>query len=181
MSKVRSMVVGLLVVASAAGVAEAQATPGDREPGARREMGRAGKDRQLGGRGMRGLFRGITLTEAEKTNLKAVGQKYRSQFQTIRQSMRPDFEAARTARQRGDTAAARAAFERTADERAQLQALTERMHVDARAALAPEHRAQFDANVARMKERMANRRDGGDWSGDRRRGRGERGKRARRA
>jgi Spy/CpxP family protein refolding chaperone len=180
MSKLRSMVVGLLVVAGAAGVAEAQATQGDRER-ARREMGRAGKDRQLGGRGMRGLFRGITLTEAEKANLETVGQKYRSQFQTIRQSMRPDVEAARAARQRGDSVAARAAFERTADERAQLRALTERMHADARAALAPEHRAQFDTNVARMKERMANRRDGGEGWGDRRRGRGERGKRPRRA
>jgi Spy/CpxP family protein refolding chaperone len=115
-------------------------------------------------------MRGITLSEVEKTRLEAVHQKYRGQLKTIRESMRPDFEAARTARQRGDSAAARAAFARTADERAQLVALTERMRVDARAALAPDHRAQFEANVARLKERMANR--GDDW-GNGRKGRGE--------
>ncbi len=169
MSKIRSMVVGLLVVAAAAGVAEAQAPQRD-----------GAKGRHAGQRGMRGLMRGINLTDAEKANLKAVGEKYHSQFETIRRSMRPDFEAARAARQRGDTAAARAAFARTADERAQLQALADRMRVDARAALAPEHRAQFDANVARMKERMANRRDGDGWGG-RRGGRREGSKRARRA
>jgi protein CpxP len=180
MSKIRSMMVGLLVVAGVAGVAEAQAPQRDREPRARGEMGRGGKDRQVGNRGMRGLLRGINLTDAEKANLKTVGEKYRGQFESIRQSMRPDFEAARAARQRGDTAAARAAFARTADERAQLEALTERMRADARVALTPEHRAQFDANVARMKERMANRREG-DGLGGRRGRRGEGRKGARRA
>jgi protein CpxP len=168
MSKIRSMVVGLLVVAGIAGVAEAQTPQRDRQPRARGEMGRGGKHAG----GMRGLLRGITLTEAEKANVEAVGEKYRGQFETIRQSMRPDLEAARAARQRGDTAAARAALARTADERTQLEALTERMRGEVRAALAPEHRAQFDANVARMKERMANRRNGDGW--------GKRGKRGRR-
>jgi Spy/CpxP family protein refolding chaperone len=180
MSKIRSMVIGLLVVAGAAGVAEAQAPQRDREPGARGERGRGGKDGKVGGRGMRGLLRGISLSDAEKASLKTVGEKYQGQFEAIRQSMRPDVEAARAARQRGDTAAARTAFARTADERAQLESLTERMRADARVALTPDHRAQFDANVARMKERMANRRDGdgaGGWRGRR----GEGGKRARRA
>jgi protein CpxP len=180
MSRIRSMLLGLVVVVAAAGIAEAQAPQRDREPRARDDMGRGGKGRHAGDRRMRGLLRGINLTDAEKANLKAVGEKYRGQFETIRQSMRPDFEAARAARQRGDTAAARAALAGTADERAQLQALTERMRVDARAALAPEHRAQFDANVARMKERMANKRQGDGLSG-RRGGRREGGKRARRA
>ena len=152
MSKIRSMVLGLLVVASAAGIAEAQAPEGGRE-------GRARGEGKRGHGGMRGLLRGIELSQAERTNLEAVRQKYGSQFEAIRQSMRPDMQAARDARQRGDTAAARAALAKTADERAQLQSLTERMHADARAALTPDHRAQFDANVARMKERMANRRD----------------------
>jgi Spy/CpxP family protein refolding chaperone len=175
MSRIRSMVVGLLVVASAAGIAEAQAP--QQEPGARKG-GEAGRGRRGGleQRGMRALFRGINLSEAEKASLKTVSERYRSQFAAIRQSMRPDIEAARAARQRGDTAGARTAFARTADERAQLESLTERMRADARAALAPEHRAQFDANVARIKERMAARRKG-DGFGGRRDG----GKRARRA
>ena len=173
MFKIRSMVAGLLVVAGAAGIAQAQQP--DRQPGARGE-GRRGGRAHGEGRVMRGVLRGINLTDAEKASLKTVGQKYRTQFQSIRQSMRPDMEAARAARQRGDTVAARAAFARTADERQQLQALTERMHADARAALAPEHRAQFDANVARMKERMANRRNGDGFGGRR-----EGGKRNRRA
>ena len=167
MSKIRSMVFGLLIVAGMAGVAESQATPRDQRP---RGEGRRGKD-GFGGRGMRGLLRGIELTDVEKTSLQAVAQKYGGQFQTIRESMRPDVEAARAARQRGDTAAARAAFARTADERTQLASLTDRMHADARAALAPAHRAQFDANVTRMKERMANRAKG-DGFGERRGRRG---------
>jgi protein CpxP len=167
------MVVALLVVAGAAGVAGAQAPQRDREPGARGDVGRGGK---RGGVGMRGLLRGIQLSDAEKASLRTVGEKYRSQFQAIRQSMRPDMEAARAARQRGDTAGARAAIARTADKRVQFTALAERMYADARAALAPEHRAQFDTNVARVKERRANRRDSDGWGG-RRDGRG----RARRA
>ena len=170
MSKIRSMVAGLLVVAGMAGVAGAQAPQPDRQQRPRGEMGRGGKDRHTGNRGLRGLLRGIDLTTAEKASLKTVGEKYRGQFKTIRASMRPDVDAARAARQRGDTAAARAAFARTADERAQLQTLSERMRVDARAALTAEHRTQFDANVARIKERMANRRDG-DGRGGRREGR----------
>lgn len=170
MSKIRSTVLGLLVVAGMASVAEAQATQGNRDQRPRGEGRRGDKDGP-GGRGMRGVLRGIDLSEAEKNSLQAIRQKYGSQFQTIRQSMKPDVEAARTARQRGDTAAARAAFARTADERAQLAALTDRMHADVRAALAPAHRAQFDANVAQMKERMANRAKG-DGFGERRGRRG---------
>ncbi len=167
MSRIRSLVLGLVVVAGVASVAQAQAPQRDRDQRARGEGRRGGKDG--GQRAMRGLLRGITLSETEKSNLQAVGQKYESQFQSIRQSMRPDVEAARAARQRGDTAAAKAAFARTADERTQLQALSGRMHADARAALAPEHRAQFDTNVARMKERMAKRgADGFGGRGDRR-------------
>jgi Spy/CpxP family protein refolding chaperone len=177
MSKIRSMVVGLLAIAGVAGVVDAQAPQRDRGERARGEGRRGGKD-GIGQPGMRGLFRGITLSESEKAALQAVGQKYRGQFETIRQSMRPDFEAARAARQRGDTAAARAALARTADERAQLAALTERVRVDSRVALAPEHRAQFDTNVARMKERMAKR--GTEGWGERRGRKGE-GKRNRRA
>ena len=175
---IRSMVVGLLVVAGAAGIAEAQARQGDRQPRARGEAGR-GKDRAIGQRGMRGLLRGIELTAAERTGLEAIAQRYRGQFEAIRQSMRPDLEAARASRQLGDTVAARAALARTAAQREQLRSLTERMRADVRVALSPEHRAQFDANVARMKERMANRR-AGDGVGGRRGGR-DGGKRARRA
>jgi Spy/CpxP family protein refolding chaperone len=169
MSKIRSVVLGLLVVAAGVGVAEAQSPQRD---GANR--------RHAGQRAMRGLMRGINLTDAEKANLKAVGEKYQGQFATIRQSMRPDVEAARAARQRGDTTAARAAFARTADQRAQLRALTDRMHADARAALTAEHRSQFDTNVARMKERMA-KRGNADGFGGRRGGRREGGKRGRSA
>lgn len=163
MFKIRSMVVALLVVAGAAGVAEAQARDGSARERARGE-GKRGKG-QMGQRGMRGLLRGIELSQAERTQVEAVGQRYRAQFQSIRESMQPDLKAARDARQRGDTAAARAAFARTADERARLQTLMERMQGDVRTALAPEHRARFDANVTRMKERMANRRDSDGWRG----------------
>lgn len=178
MSRIRSTVLAVLIAAGAASAAQAQAAQTDRDQRPRGEGRRGGKD-GVGARGMRGVLRGIQLSESEKTALEAISQKYASQFQSIRESMRPDVEAARAAHQRGDTAAARAAFARMADERAQLVALTDRMHADARAALAPEHRSQFDVNVARMKERMANRAKG-DGFGERRGRRGE-GKRSRSA
>ena len=118
------------------------------------------------GRGMRGgpgmgedrvLLRGITLSDAEKANLKAVRSKYAGQFKAINEQYKPQHEQMRAARQRGDTAAMRSLMQQNAGERAQLRTLMQSERGDLRSALAPENQAKFDANAATLKKRVAGR------------------------
>ena len=165
-----------LVLAADAAQAQQTTTP---QPDTRPRQG-AERD----GRGMRGmrpgraLMRGITLTDAQKQQVRAIDQKYQSQTQSLRESLRPAMQEARAARQRGDTTAARRAWDRTADQRRQLTALQERRIAEVRGVLTAEQQRQFDANRAEMKSRMEERqregRDGAHRSG-RRGGRGARG------
>jgi len=153
MRHIRSLAFGLMVLAGSAVVANAQATQKPERP--------RGEFQQRGMRGpgnpARGLMRGINLSDNEKASLKTVQEKYQAQFKSIRESMKPQLEAARDARQRGDTVAARAAFEKSAGDRAKLQSLMEQSRNDMRGALTAEHQKQFDENAAKMKERMAKR------------------------
>lgn len=161
MSRFRSIALGLAVLAGAAPAVHAQATQQPAPRAERHEF--AARRHNL----MRGLFHGIALTDAEKANVKAVRQKYQPQLKSIFESMRPALKDARAARQRGDTAAAKAAFEKTRDQREQARKLMEQARQDVRAALTPEHQKQFDANVARLRERLAQRRHPGAWQGRR--------------
>jgi len=122
-----------------------------------------------GGRGRSGLLRGITLSDAEKTQMKAVRTKYAAEAKSIRESMRPAMQEVRTARQKRDSAAVRAAWQRTAGERQKLQALRQQQQADIRSALTPEHQKVFDANAKTLEQRRA------EWSKN---GKGERGRRA---
>jgi Spy/CpxP family protein refolding chaperone len=127
-----------------------------------RPRGDRGHMRQAG---IRGAFRGIELTQAQRDQMKTVNEKYRAQFQTLRESLKPDLQAAREARQRGDTVAARAAFDRTKAGREKMQALLQQQRTEIRALLTAEQQQTFDKNVAQMKERMDNR--GGERKGRR--------------
>jgi Spy/CpxP family protein refolding chaperone len=130
-------------------VAQAQAaTPGATQ---KHQARRARVDAGTG----RGLLRGITLTDAEKTKVKEVRAKYRDEAKTLREQMRPAMQDARAARQKHDSAAAKAAWDKTTATREQLQSLATRQQADIRAALTPEHQTQFDANVKAMEQRRA--------------------------
>ena len=122
--------------------------------------------------GGRALFRGIALTDAEKASVKTIREKYEGQFKTLREASKPQREEMKAARQRGDSAAVKAIWDKGADERAKMKSLAEQMNGELRAALTPEHRAQFDANVTQMKDRVAKARDGDH------KGRGKGGRRA---
>jgi Spy/CpxP family protein refolding chaperone len=122
-----------------------------------------------GGRGRGTLLRGITLNGAEKTQLKAIRTKYAAEAKSLRESMRPAMQDLRTARQKRDSVAVKAAWDRTAGERQKLQALMQRERTEVRAALTPEHQKVFDANVKTLEQRRA------EWSKN---GKGERGGRA---
>ena len=112
--------------------------------------------RRMGARGLRGqLFKGITLSDAEKANLKAVQAKYASQMKAVREQSKPDMQAMRDARQRGDTAALKALWQKGAAHREQNKQVMQAERNDMRAALTPENQTKFDANVAAMEQRLA--------------------------
>jgi protein CpxP len=141
-------------------VAEANAQAPARPDSARQgELRR--RDGQRGARGMKmrragakSLFRGIELTQAQRDQMKTVNEKYRTQFKALHESVKPEMQAAREARQRGDTAAARAAWERTSVTREKALALHEQQRTEIRALLTAEQRPVFDKNALEMKERM---------------------------
>ena len=161
----KNRVIGFAVAAilSVGTLAQAQSTTTQPEH-QRRGMGRGER-----GPGRGGLLRGITLSDAEKTRVKAIHTKYQAEAKSLRESLRPAMQEMRAARQKRDTAAVKAAWEKSASERQKLQALAQRQRSEIRAALTPEHQKVFDANAKQLEQRRA------EWNG---RGKGERGKRA---
>ena len=147
-SRVIAVVVASLVSSASLAMAQAPA----QAPQAVRHDGRGGA---WGGRGQGGALRGITLSAAEKASLKSVHKKYAAESKSLRQSLKPAMEEARAARQKGDTAAAKAVWARNSEGRDKMKALRDREQADIRAALTPEHQKAFDANVAKLKERRA--------------------------
>lgn len=162
MNHIRTTLAALLVF-GAATVAVAQTTPTTPRRGDRAHIGPRGGfggpgGMAMGGRGM--ALRGLTLSDAEKTNLKAVQEKYAPQMKALREQLKPQVEAMRAARQSGDTAAFRALREKTfATQREATQRLAEAQRNDIRSALSAENQAKFDANVAKMQERLKVRGD----------------------
>jgi Spy/CpxP family protein refolding chaperone len=151
----KSRVIGFVVASlvSAASLAQAQtASPNarqERRAEGRRIEGRAGRE----GRG--GLLRGITLSDAEKARVKQVHEKYSAEAKTLRESLRPAMQDARAARQKGDTAGVKAAWNRTAGDREKLRALMERERAEMRTALTAENQRLFDANAKQLEQRRA--------------------------
>jgi len=114
--------------------------------------------KRFGARGFRGqaqLFKGITLSDAEKANLKVVRQKYAAQMKATREQAKPDMQAMRDARQRGDTAALKALWQKGTAQRAQTNQVMLAERNELRAALTPANQAKFDANVAAFEKKVA--------------------------
>lgn len=166
MKRIHSTIVALALVAAAGTAANAQGAvaPQSGTRAARVPHDSTFKGRDGRGRGerigeMRGAFRNLNLTDAQKSQIKAIHQKYQPQAKPLIDGMRPAMENARAARQRGDTAAARAAVAGTADARSKLQTLREQERAEVRAILTPEQQKTFDANAASRKEHRR-----GKWS-----------------
>jgi Spy/CpxP family protein refolding chaperone len=155
MIRIRTAVLALALTAGAGSVAAAQTTTPDRPQRDRAEMGRHRGGR--GDRGMGGLMKGVNLTDAQKTQGRQIREKYKPQFQSLREAMRPAKKEIRDARQRGDSAAAKAAWDRTADNRAKMKTLREQEIAELRAILTPAQRTTFDANLTQMKNRLEER------------------------
>ena len=154
------VVLGAALALVAAGEAAAQSsTPTDtlRRQGEVRRGERA-RGQKMRRAGLKGLFRGIDLTQAQHDQMKTVNEKYRGQFQTLRESLKPDLKAAHEARQRGDTAAARAAWERSNAGRERMRTLMEQQRNEVRALLTTEQQSVFDRNLQQMSEKHRGRR-----------------------
>ena len=146
---VRTVALGALMLVGAAGVAAAQstATPQTRpDSGAYRRGPRAGGEFR-GGRGGRDFMADLNLTEAQKTQIKAIRDKYKPQMQALRAQEKPYIDAARAARQKGDTAAFRSNMLQA---RNVSQSLRTQETNEIRNVLTPDQRTKFDA---RQKER----------------------------
>ena len=147
------MGLGLALVVGAAGAAAAQSAqrPNARPDTTERDHGRW--DGQRGGRrggpdGM--LLKGITLTDAQKTRLKALREERKDEMKKTREQFGAVMQDARAARQRGDTATARAKMDQV---RGQMEKQREHEVATLRTILTAEQQKQLDANIAAMKER----------------------------
>ena len=100
------------------------------------------------GRGMgQGFGARIELTDAQKTRVKSIHEKYQPQFKTLREQSATRMKAMRDARQKGDTSAA--ARQRFMQEREQFRtratAIRQQQQNEIRGILTPEQRTRIDA------------------------------------
>jgi Spy/CpxP family protein refolding chaperone len=170
MIRLRTAALGLAILAGSATIASAQSTtaPGTQAPSARQDRGDRGQrggwkgeKGHKGQHGMRALFKDNTLTADQKTQVRAISDRYRTQRQSLAESMKPAMTEVRNARQRGDSVAAKAAFDRTADTRSKLTALREQELREVRGVLTAAQQTTFDRNVAAMKTKMEQHRGRG--------------------
>jgi len=155
MTHIRSALAAALLTFGAAAVASAQSgSPATQAPArAQHQRGPGARHRH----GDRALFTGMSLSDAEKANLKTVREKYASQIKALRQQGRPQMQAMRDARQRGDTAAIKALREKNAGSRDQAKQVMQAERADLRAALSAENQSKFDANIQNAKAKFAKR------------------------
>jgi Spy/CpxP family protein refolding chaperone len=155
MTHIRSSLVAALLTFGAAAVASAQsATPAPQTTA--RAQHQKGPGRHHGGD--MALLKGLSLSDAEKANLKNVQSKYAPQMKALRQQYKPQNQAMRDARQRGDTAAVRQLWEKNSSERQQSKQLLDAQRADLRSALSADNQAKFDANVQQAQSRMGKHR-----------------------
>ena len=160
MSTVRTLAIGALMVVGVAGVAAAQSptTPKTRaDSGYNRRGDRPDGQFRRGERARegRGFGRDLNLTDAQKAQIKAIRQKYQPQNQALRDRAKPFKDAARTARQRGDTAAFRSNMEQARQVIQSGQSIRTQEHSEIRAILTPDQQAKFDARQKAASERRA--------------------------
>lgn len=158
MSAIRTFALAAVAAAALAGSAQAQsttATPGNQPVAGQRGHGRGGK---MGG------FKDLNLTDAQKAQIKTIRTRYQSQNKASRDQTKPFMDAARAARQKGDTAAFRSNMERARQVSSGVR--TQEMN-EIRAVLTPEQRTKFDAAAAQRKQNFAKRGGkGGRWRGN---------------
>jgi protein CpxP len=145
----RSLALGAMMLVGVAGISAAQSTT---VPKAKSDSGHYGR----GGRGeMREFGRDLNLTDAQKTQIKAIRAKYQPQNEALRTQAKPYMEAARAARQKGDTVAARTNMEKARQVMQGGQSFRTQQTAEIRNVLTPEQRTKFDAQQKKFAERGA--------------------------
>jgi periplasmic protein CpxP/Spy len=146
MSSVRTLALGALMIVGVAGVSAAQSatTPPTRAQ-------RSGEMRRGGGRG--GFGADLNLTDAQKAQIKTIRAKYQPQNEALRNQAKPFMDAARAARQKGDTATARAEMLKARNVMQGGQSYRTQENAEIRAILTPDQQAKFDARQKNMAER----------------------------
>ena len=141
MSTVRTLALGALMLAGVAGVSAAQSTV---TPRTHPDSGSYQRGDRRGAGGRESLGRGLNLTDAQKAQIKAIRQKYQLQNDALRAQAKPFMDAARAARQKGDSAAARTNMEK-AHQIMHGASFRTQERAEIRAILTPEQQAKFDA------------------------------------
>ena len=137
MSTVRTLALGALMLVGVAGVSAAQSTATPRRP-------EAGTYRRGAPGGREGFGRDLNLTDAQKAQIKAIRQKYQPQNEALRAQTKPYMDAAKAARQKGDSAAFRSNMEK-AHQVMQAASFKTQERAEIRAILTPDQQAKFDA------------------------------------
>jgi periplasmic protein CpxP/Spy len=145
MSSVRTLALGALMIVGVAGVSAAQSTTTPPTRAQRSEM------RRGGGRG--GFGADLNLTEAQKAQIKTIRAKYKPQNEALRTQAKPFMDAARAARQKGDTATARAEMLKARNVMQGGQSIRTQENAEIRAILTPDQQAKWDARQKQMAER----------------------------
>jgi Spy/CpxP family protein refolding chaperone len=148
MSSVRTLALGALMIVGVAGVSAAQSTTTPPTRAQRSEM------RRGGGRG--GFGADLNLTDAQKAQIKTIRAKYQPQNEALRNQAKPFMDAARAARQKGDTATARAEMLKARNVMQGGQTFRNQENAEIRAILTPDQQAKWDANQKKMAEREKN-------------------------
>jgi Spy/CpxP family protein refolding chaperone len=152
MTHIRSTLVAALLTFGAAAVASAQtANPAPQTARAQHQKG-PGRHH-----GAKAFLKGTSLSDAEKANVEKVNAKYASQMKALREQSKPQEQAMRDARQRGDTAALRSMREKNGPQRQQAKQLMDAERAELRASLSPANQSKFDANVQDAQSRFAKR------------------------
>lgn len=137
MSRIRTLALGAALFVGTATVATAQAAQHSHDSTSRhgKMAGKAMKGDKAHGRKAGGqMMKGITLTDAQKTQMQAIRARYQPQHQAMRE--------ARQGQGRPDSTAM-----------AGMRNLMQREHADMRAVLTPTQQSTFDTNVSQMRDR----------------------------
>lgn len=158
MSSVRTLALSAMMLVGLAGISAAQSTT-PAQPRADSGFHRGG--RHHGNAAMRGARAGrefgadLNLTDAQKAQIKAIRQKYQPQGQALRTQAKPYIDAARAARQKGDTAAFRSNMEKARQVMQSGQSFRTQEQAEIRNVLTPDQRAKWDARQKKMADRKA--------------------------
>ena len=137
-----------LAIGAASAIAQPPATNAPQRPAAGQHRGgRGGRDFAAG----RALFRGVTLTDAQKEQLKTIRQKYAEQRRSLAGQYRQGSGGAQAQRVRPDSAT-------RAQRMTQMRDLMQREITETRGILSADQQRTFDQNVATMRQRAESRR-----------------------